>query len=58
VRCSDAIWNRAEAKAKTQGYTSSYVIRTLLDAYGRGEIEMPRLVIDFGGADSARRGEK
>lgn len=60
VRVSDKVWNRAKAKAKAQGYTSSFVIQTLLDAYGQGEIEMPRLVIDFGGAqaDTARRGEK
>lgn len=63
VRVSDRIWNRAKAKARDEGYTSSFVIQTLLDAYGRDEIEMPRIVLDFAGAkrspaDTARRGEK
>jgi hypothetical protein len=38
IRVPDSIWNRANAKAKAQDKTISYVIRALLVAYVNGQI--------------------
>lgn len=47
VRCSDEVWDRAKRRAEHEGVTLSYVVQTMLDGYGRGLVNLPKVVLRY-----------
>ena len=47
VRVADSIWHTAQARAEADGVTLSYVVTLLVDGYGRGLIDLPRVEAVF-----------
>lgn len=45
VRTDDAMWGRAKARAAKEGHTINHVINEILDGYGRGLINLPKVQI-------------
>jgi hypothetical protein len=47
VRVADSIWDSARARAEEDDVTLSYVVTALVDGYGRGLIDLPRVEAVF-----------
>lgn len=51
VRVAEDTWTRAKRRAESSdGVTISYVAQTLLEAYGRGMINLPKVVMTYDGS--------
>jgi hypothetical protein len=43
VRTTDAVWNKAKARTDAEGTTMNAMINELMDGYGRGMIDLPKV---------------
>lgn len=43
VRVPDAVWERAQQRAKEDGNTLTYALVQFLEGYGRREIDLPTI---------------
>lgn len=47
VRVSEMVWDRAKRRADHEGVTLSYALQLFLDGYGRGQMNLPRVVMQY-----------
>lgn len=48
-RCADSVWTKAQDRAKSEGKTMSSVVAELLEGYGKGYIDTPKIVKQYAG---------
>ena len=50
LRCDSRVWDAAMRRAEGDGVTISEAVRRLLEAYGRGMVNLPRMVMVHDGS--------
>lgn len=50
VRCDDEVWEAARRRAVFENVTISHVVQLILDGYGKGYIDLPKTVVQYGKA--------
>jgi hypothetical protein len=43
VRVSDSMWEAAKRRSKLEGVTMNFVVAQILEGYGRGLVDLPRV---------------
>lgn len=47
IRCYDSVWEAARRRATEEGTNVNHVINTILEGYGKGLINMPKVNVVF-----------
>lgn len=47
VRISDEVWEKARTRSRYDGVTISYVMYTLLEGYGKGLLNLPKVTMTY-----------
>jgi hypothetical protein len=55
VRISDEAWAAARNRANREGVTISHVLSTIIDGYGSGQLDLPKVNVDYHAVTPIRR---